>query len=391
MLVQSDNFISSFLAVGKFWKVRVAAFSCFLILIFSFPNYHYFFSEKNHDYSWDFIHQKVKDPFGENKQRLGTNEFNKQYRLTPILLAKMFHTTHKLRVIGFLTLAEHLMGGIFFYLALKLAYEITGNKVISSYFCLGFSFLFLGKDFFWDLSSWLIPFAYFFTLITMATRDTRILFLSLFLNFWSDERSLLFSPILFLWWKLYIPHKFNRFSLIYMMSILSYLGSRYYLSSHYIKGLASYALHQRNTGADYFWCLYEQFKFIPLGIALPFEGYWLFILFFLVYVYQNRHTADFKWFLLALVTFLGALIVSFSILDTTKSLALIFPLLFITLKLMHRTETSAFLKNTVMVAFFTSFLYPTYYFKGDFEWMAPIYAKPIREITGYLLNTFANI
>jgi len=359
--------------------------------MFSFPNYYYFLNSKNHDYAWDFIHQKVKDPFGENKQRLGTNEHNKQYRLTPILIAGILDTTHKVRVVGLLTLIEHLFGIAFFYLVLKLAYEITADKLISSYFCIGFSFIFLGKDFFWDVSTWLIPFAYFFTLLAVVTRNTPVLFLSLLLGFWSDERTLLFSPILLLWWKLYIPEKFKAFSLVYIANICLYFGVRYYLFTHFIKGTDSYKLHPRSTGADYFWCLYEQFHNIPLGMLLPFEGYWLFLIFFVVYAYKSRQTVDFKWFLLAFITFLGALVVSFSILDTTKSLALIFPLLFITLKMLHKTESPVFVKNVIITAVCISFFFPTYYFKGDYTWMSPVYYTPVKESIGWLLNTFVHI
>lgn len=391
LIARSDSLVSSYLLVGRFWKIRVTVVSCFLVLVFSFPNYYYFLKLKNHDYAWDFIHQKVRNPFGENKERLGTNEHNKQYRLTPVLIAGIFDTIHKIRVIGLLTLIEHLFGFTFFYFILKLGYEITADKLISSYFCLGFSFIFLGKDFFWDVSTWLIPFAYFFTLLAVVTRNTPVLFVSLLLGFWSDERMLLFSPILLLWWKLYVPEKFKGFTWVYTVNIFLYFGVRYYLFTHFIKGTESYKLHPRSTGADYFWCLYEQFHNIPLGMVLPFEGYWLFLIFFVVYAYQSRRSVDFKWFLLAFITFLGALVVSFSILDTTKSLALVFPLLFISLKMLHKTESPVFVKNVVMTAVYISFCFPTYYFKGDYTWMSPIYYTPVKESIGWLLNTFVHI
>ncbi len=390
LVVRSDNFFLSYITGGKFWQLKVTGFAFFLVLFFSFPNYQYFLSKENYDYAWDFNHQKVREPFAENKQRLGTNEHNKQYRLTPILIAQLYNTTHKVQVMAFLTFVEHLLGLLFFYLIIKLAYDITQDKLISTYFCLGFSFLFVGKDFFWDLSTWLIPFAYFFLMLSIFARNSLLLFVSLFFGFWSDERVLLFSPILFLWWKLYLPQKFKAFSLVYFANIFLYVGLRAYLFINYIKGTDSYKLHPRSTGADYFWCLYEQFHHVPLGLMLPFEGYWLFFIFFVIYFYQSRNTANFKWFLLAFVTSLGALTVSFSILDTTKSVALLFPLLFVTLKLLQTTETPIFIKNTVLIAVSISFLFPTYYFKGDYTWMSPVYYTPIKESIGWLLHTFVN-
>lgn len=116
LIARSDSLVSSYLLVDKFWKIRVTAVSFLLVLFFSFPHYYYFSNLKYYDYSWDFIHQKVKDPFGENKERLGTNEHNKQYRLTPVLIAGIFDTTHKIRVVGLLTLIEHIFGITFFYL-----------------------------------------------------------------------------------------------------------------------------------------------------------------------------------------------------------------------------------------------------------------------------------
>lgn len=89
--------------------------------------------------------------------------------------------------------------------------------------------------------------------------------------------------------------------------------------------------------------------------------------------------------------FLGALVVSFSILDTTKSLTLIFPLLFISLKMLHKTESPVFVKNVVITAVSISFFFPTYYFKGDYAWMSPVYYTPVKESIGWLLNTFVHI
>lgn len=391
LLLKIDALVTSFIGVGKYWKLKVTALSCLLVLVFSLPNYQYFFQKDNPlNIPWDYLHEKVKQPLGENKLKLGTNEHNKQYRLTPILIGSIYDTPHKMRIVAFMTLIEHLLGAAFFYLVLRMAYEITQDKLLSSYFCMGFSFLFVGKDFFWDLASWLIPFAYFFILLSMATRNVWIVFLSLSLSFWSDERALLFSPVLFLWWKLTASDKFGRLSVGYLVSVVGYFVVRFVLSTYYIKGTDSYKLHPRETGADYFWCLYEQFHHIPLGLVLPFEGYWIFILMFVIYAFQSRNTPNFKWFLLAFLTFLGAVVVSYSILDTTKSLCLVFPLLFISLKLLQDNESPAFVKNVVIGAVAVSFLFPTYYFKGDYAWMTPIYYEPVKESIGWLLNTFVN-
>lgn len=386
-LISKLDSVTSMLTAGKYWKIKVATLSCLLVLIFSFPQYYHFKNGENPWSSWAFLQSRIQAPFSKTTAKLGSNEGNKVYRLTPILAAKIYNSNHTLRNIAFLTLIEHLMGFVFFFLMAGVIFKITADKNAATYFTVGLSFLFLGKDFFWDIASWLIPFGYFFMLLAMISRNPLIVFVSLFFGFWSDERLVLLSPLVLLWWRFNADNKaFLKIVIAYFTNFALFLIIRNYLTANYIQSPISFRVYPKDSGVDYFWALYDLLQEIPIGLVFPFEGYWIFIFIFIYLTFKNWKTPRFWWMMGGLAILGAGFLVSYGVRDSTKGFSMLFPLLMITVKLLSETENPIFIRRICMFAMVVSFVIPTYFYNGGYNWMTPIYYTPLKNALWWGLN-----
>ena len=386
-LVTRLDTATNLITVGSYWKIKIAALSCCLVLFFSFPEYSYFKAGENPWSSWVFLQDRIQAPFSKSTGKLGSNEGNKVYRLTPILAARLYNSPHTLRNVAFLTLIEHLMGVMFFYLMAGIIFKITNDKNTAAYFTVGLSFLFLGKDFFWDISSWLIPFGYFFMLLAMISRNPVVIFMALFLGFWSDERMVLLSPLILLWWRINTENKdFWKIVVAYFANFTLFFVIRNQLTTNYIQSPISFRVYPKESGVDYFWALYDLLPEIPMGLLLPFEGYWIFIFIFIFLTIKSWKTPRFWWLMGGIAMLGGGFLVSFAVRDSTKGFSMLFPLLMITVKLLAETESPVFIKRLCMAAMLVSFAIPTYFYNGAYNLMTPIYYTPLKNALWWGLN-----
>ncbi len=386
LVLKLDTLTTAF-TNSQYWKLKISILSCVFVLVLSFPEYYHLKDGENPWSSWNYLQTRIKAPLSKATAKLGSNEGNKVYRLTPIYLAKIYNSSHTLRNVAFLILIEHILGFLFFYLLANLAFTITNDKIITTYFAVGFSFLFIGKDFFWDIASWLIPFGYFFMLLAMVFRNPIIIFFALLFGFWSDERMVLLSPLVILWWRLNTDNKaFIKILAAYITNFVLFFIVRSYIATNYIQSNIAFKVYPKDSGVDYFWALYDLLQEIPLGLVFPFEGYWIFVFIYLYITIKSWNNTKFWWLMGGVGMLAAGFIVSFAVRDSTKGFSMLFPLFIITLKLLTETENKQFIKRICLSATVISFLLPTYFYNGGYNWMTPIYYEPLKKMIWWGLN-----
>ncbi|TDB60875.1 hypothetical protein [Arundinibacter roseus] len=102
-------------------------------------------------------------------------------------------------VIGVLVL-QAVLGFIFLYLSSREVFRVTQDKVLTTFFALAFANIFVFSWFLIDLAGYGDSFGYFFLLMAMLFRNPVLIFISMQGAFFTDERGVIASAYVVLWW-----------------------------------------------------------------------------------------------------------------------------------------------------------------------------------------------
>lgn len=95
---------------------------------------------------------------------------------------------------------QALLGGIFLYLFLREIFQQTNDRVLTAFFGLALSNMFLFSWFMVDTAGYGDGYAYFFLMLALLTRNPFLLFGFLQIAFFTDERALVGAGYIVLWW-----------------------------------------------------------------------------------------------------------------------------------------------------------------------------------------------
>ncbi len=282
----------------------------------------------------------------------------------------------------FLVGLEYLAGFLFFYFSHQLLRRYCPDAVALTWLLLGFCFIFLGKVFLWDTYAYFDAYALLFLLLAMKSRNPALVFFFLFLAFWTDERSIVASALVWLWHALrpdYSDQKpafFQQAVLrpnkpqgAILLAVLSTLVLRWLLAHRY--GLPSVAgFSQILTEAKFVLIEQRLIELIPFVTISSFESYWLYIVGALLALWE-------RWGLMLFLLALGASLgVAFLVYDMTRSVMYAFPAIFIAVRiLLHELPPAIFRRLTFWVSV-AALLFPTYYLS---HYMWPIF-YPIGQV-----------
>jgi hypothetical protein len=211
-------------------------------------------------------------------------------------------------------------------------------------FALGFSFIYLIKACFADNTPWFDGAAYFFLMLALFSNKPVITGLSVFLAAFIDERALIASGLVFIWWKIaklkgrtisfkYIIKPDIHFVFI-VLAWVSYFLVRFILIHHY--GLSQIKIKMADV-INYMKDNVNHFAFLILtGLK------WFNIFILLGIILMIRLKYYYVLILYVLCTLL-ILLTAFMIHDVTRTVSYAFPAIFIALYLFVREGDS--LKN----------------------------------------------
>jgi hypothetical protein len=354
------------LTEGKSWRWVAVGMSFLVSVAFAFPYYDTLLPGANPHPQLEQLQVQMQAPLTPVEYSLETHAAKRAFRL---LVPGMAYLTG-IHAPGFYLLLQHLLGLVFFYLCIRLAERLTGDKVSALLFLSAMVGIYLGKSFFWDLFGWFDGFAFFFLLLAMYVRSPWVLFLSLTAAFWTDERAILASTLVYIWWKLEAlgnktPNlvdllKPNLRSLVIVAAWGLYLGIRLWLENSY--GLS---VPMGKEGAIGF----QRWELFFPALFVGFEGSWL-LMVPLIFWLKARQGL---WLGLALLAASALVIIpALMVADMTRSLIYAFPLFFIALKALNQVAPLPQKRNYLLLTAAACLLFPNMTIISTLSWMHPV-------------------
>jgi hypothetical protein len=336
-----------------YWGLTLITF--FIILFFSFPPF-YSSSEGS---SWNALFRQINNPFQNSNSNQFSHDSKLTFRLLPVFIGKIMFLNKTSFVIF-----QYFIG----ILSIRVLLDIFNEKLKNLYFAflltLSYGFIYCGKVSFIELRGIFDGLALFFILITFYKSNKYLIFSCILLSSWTDERGLIASSFVFLHYLIiYFNDKKNSTRAILISIIFSWI------SYFAIRFLITYIFDLKtNTGGINTKTLALNFELFPISLYGALEGFWLF---FLINFFQSKYKFSFVNLLLLLCMFI-VLLVSYFVYDVTRSLAYLFPSVFILLSSISKYKQEQ-IRNIVFCVFILSFLFPAYYIGGGgLNWTKPL-------------------
>lgn len=354
---------------SKYWKIKIIVFSVFLSLFFASPAYDLFFIGEGSKY-WSEVMKQIDDPFQPRDYDPDSHASKLAFRLTPPLIAHFLG----LNIVGCLIM-QFIAFATLFYFVLQLTYKITQDTVATTLLIWAFAFIYPGNVLCSDMRGIFDVVAFCLLAICMFSRNSYVITLSSFFASFTDERALIASSLIFLWFlvrdtdfnylRLKPFYKINKSVFALLLSWLIYYIAR---------TLLSYFFHLKiSTGGTNLFL--QQIDILPFGIWTGIEGFWLLVISsFTIIIYRHRWS-----FLLAYtISLFTIIIVAMSVYDITRSMAYLFPSIFISLHIIKQ-DKSIFIIRRGLLTILLICLFPTYYV-GDNILANVSYPLPLRLI-----------
>ena len=352
------NWYASFID-SNFRELKLAIF-CFLLTAFcSFPNYNQVKVLPNN--TWELIQKQIENPTVQyNINNPNSHESKRTFRLTVPIIFKLLHLKSVTLIYSF----QLVLSLCFYLLIIYLCKDLYPNNSLSWILIpLAFCFVYIGQVGIVDVHAKFDSIALFCILGAMYFRPPLIIFVLSIAAAFTDERGFIALPLVYIWWQLrhFGSDKFGikqliiptfKSSAVVLAGVL-YLVIRYYLSQKYDLDTA--------TGQVGLNVLKSQFNMVPFGLWSAFEGFWLIIIASIIGLILNK-----KYFLVSTLILLTipSVVVSFLVLDITRSLIYCLPILIISLHLISKTENTNFINKLLLIVLFVSLLVPTYFTEG---------------------------
>ncbi|MEI7801648.1 MAG: hypothetical protein WCI97_03270 [Bacteroidota bacterium] len=369
IIARIEKFTSS-----RNWKIKSVLALTFLSLCLATPQiggYEKTFSEIK---GWQAFNQQKEHPFTPLDFNGASNAAKRTFRLTVPLLAFVFHLNDYAVLV-----IEWLVNILLLYCSLLLFEKISNDKALTLIGAIGFAFIYNGHAGFNDNNAWFDVVAYLFLLLAMLYSNVFLIFTFTFLAAWTDERAVVASLLIFLWWKFneikttdFSFSSFFRFekkSSAVLLSLICYSAIRISLGKYF-------GLHTPDKGIG-FEVFMNATDVMGLGLWTALEGFWLLlVIFFVVLLKQKRYTVTLS--MAAMTTVI--MLIAFSVEDITKSAGYMFPIIFIAVAVLADKFSRIDLRKILLACALVCFLFPSYYLAhADHRalWYEPVFVKAL--------------
>lgn len=381
-----ENFYGSFLLwieaqlSNKNWLWKLTFFAVALSLFLAFPPYSLLVDHlKNNGVSldaWVFIRNQAEGLFHPKDMDYDIRRENMIFRWTLPLLS--FLTGHNILLI---LIIQAILGVLFLYKIGAYIFSVSGDKVTTALFVTGIANIFVSVWAFADVHGYGDEFAFFFLLLALLSKNPLVIFLSLQIAFFTDERAVVAGGYLLLWWmgtKAYerddfslpglLKRLFTNESLVVWVAWAFYFGIREYVQVTY------FSQHSYSTiGTP---VLFANAHRNGLGSSLwgAWEGTWLILIAAaLVLSLTKRY-----WLLLALmVGFVVLVATGIYVHDIDRALSYGYPFILLAAFILLQTAS---LQSTRLIFFFTMIIcvsHPQVFYMGynKILWLEPLPVK----------------
>jgi hypothetical protein len=346
----------------KRWKLILALLLPVTVMFLSFPCYERI--SKEYQVYWQALHEKNAAPFSGKEYTAESHEAKLTFRMTIPLIANLLG----LKTLGILIL-QGLFGFLLFWVSAHLFEKITEDPVSALLLTLSLSFIWAGKCSFVELRGMFDGVALFFLVMSCYFRNPLLIFAGIFLASWTDERGLIASTLVFLfWWFTKGMSLKNIISLQTSAVIGAWIA--YFLTRYWLIHVCHFkTVVGSNLGVS---CFIRQMSNMPGGIWTALEGNWILVLIALAFLFKSKEYLPALMYALAILLLI---VVAMAVIDITRSMAYIFPAMFIAVMIIQKksTESVHSFRKIMLLATTISFIYPAYYFDGPFQalWTYP--------------------
>lgn len=336
---------------SRYWLWKLVLFCAVLSWCLAVPPY----TVMNSSDAWAFIKIQSADLLHPTNFEVYIRRENMVMRW---VLPMVYFLTNSVVLI---LVIQAMLGVAFLYLFLREVFRQTNDKVLTTFFALGLSNIFVFSWFFVDTAGYGDGYAYFFLILALLIRNPILLFICLQAAFFTDERALVASGYLILWWlteflmnkskeedstSLSVVMKgiFQARTWVVLVALALYMVFRNYIMSVYFPG------HDYTTMGTP--VLFADMHRWGLGSSLwsSFEGMWLPLA---VAGYVLCVAGRYWHFLALLAGFVVLIITGIFVHDVDRALGYGFPFLLSSSLILSRLIPLAeYRKLTLVTAFF---------------------------------------
>lgn len=175
----------------RFWLWKLTLFCAIVSWCLAVPPYTVMVSAD----AWKFIAIQAQDILHPTHLEVYIRRENMVMRwMLPLMYILTGHS------IVLIVIIQAILGCVFLYLFLREVFRQTNDRVLTAFFGLALSNMFVFSWFFVDVTGYGDGYAYFFLMLALLTRNSVLLFGFLQIAFFTDERALVGAAYIILWW-----------------------------------------------------------------------------------------------------------------------------------------------------------------------------------------------
>ncbi len=298
----------------RYWALIITGVTLLIALFFSFPSYQSFKQVLATESRPAQVSQQISNLLSYWRTNSGTNT---AFRITVPIISSLLG----LDIRGAYAL-QFIAGILLFYVIARIAERESHSRVFALFVTLSVGGLFAGVTAFWEFRSKFDGVALLFLLIAMWSESPLVIFPSILLAGFTDERALVATGFVFLWWfyrknrqgESVLKSLFNRQTISILGALLIYLVAR--LAIARIFNVTTY------SQATSEFRLLDQINLIPMGLWTGLEASWLVIVIAVFALISRKH-----YLMLGLFSLFVLLqsVLALSVNDITRSMAYLLP------------------------------------------------------------------
>lgn len=353
----------------KWWRMKSVIVLTILSFVFSTGAFFYLPTAFTLD-NWKSFNFKKENLFKQPPFSEESHAAKKTFRITVPLIAKTLHLNNWLTV-AFIWICNCL----FLYFSILLFEKLLTNKVAALLGTFALTFIYVGHAGFTDINTWFDGVAYLLLLIACLSTSHWLIFLSIILACFTDERAYLSSMLVLLFHFLEVRDaKFLSNLKTNKKAIFTFLGVATALALRLLIQI-KYNLHTL-TGGTTLDRIMNDSDFWGMAVWTHLEGFWLLLLLVGIILLQEKKYTLTSLLFLIVAAFSCS---SFLIFDKTRSGAYIFPIIFIGISLLKNKLKVTEWNYLFLLIAIICFLFPSYYVISDTapytHWYKPVFIR----------------
>lgn len=343
----------------RYWRIELSLICLGVVFFVSTPYLYYL--DENVCGTWNIVLSQIDDPTKQyGLAAVNAHDAKRSFRLTVPMICKLLGVKH----ISLIYLLQLVVTLLFFRLIIRFSEKLSNHSLIKVIIPIASCFTAFGQVGVFDVMAKFDVFALFFILSAIVFERTWVISLGVLLACFTDERAFVASGMIILWWQLAASDRLtfsirrmfllNQRSVSVVLGMLTYILLRWYITVRY-----DFVTPIGDMGMP---VLLRQSNMYLFGVWSGFEGFWIVVLLAMFLLWYQK---CYRLLLLIMLSALPSLIVANGVMDLTRSMIYLLPLLLIAFKILHARSSERTFGRLVLIVFFINVLVPTYWAIGS--------------------------